>query len=119
MAGIYKILDYTDKVDHVYIRHTTPLDSDDKMTIDYTGDDVYTGIFRKLGLIYRKPGSIYDHPQVTDMAWQTPKHMPHVLFIEVAFDDAVAVIIDGADLYQEQLGAMMFLVDQKNIFCGK
>jgi carbamoyltransferase len=96
MAGIYKILDYTDKVDHVYISHTTPLDSDDKMTIDYTGDDVYSGIFRKLGLIDRKPESLYNHPQVTDMAWQHHKTHAACAFYRSGFDDAVAVIIDGA-----------------------
>ena len=60
-----KILDYTDKLDYLVIAHTQPLS--DAGRIDFSGDDFYTGVARKLGLISRKEDS-YNHPQVIDLS---------------------------------------------------
>ena len=43
-----KTLDYTDKVDAVVVAHINQLA---KRTVDYAGDDIYSGFARKLKLI--------------------------------------------------------------------
>ena len=49
-ATMVKILEYTDKLDYLVIAHTQDL-NESAARIDFTGDDVYTGLARKLGLI--------------------------------------------------------------------
>ena len=49
-ASMVKILNYTSKLDYLVIAHTQPLD-ETAARVDFTGDDVYTGLARKLGLI--------------------------------------------------------------------
>ena len=44
LASMVKILDYTDRLDYLVIAHTQPLGQ--AGTIDFTGDDMYTG-YRK------------------------------------------------------------------------
>lgn len=103
-ASMIKILDYTDTLDYLVIAHTQPL-KETTGHVDFTGDDVYTGLARKLGLIDRK-ANIYDHPQVIDLS-----HMHHKLhaacaFYRSGFDHAVSVIIDGAGTFiPVQLGS--------------
>ena len=63
LASMVKILEYTNKLDYLVIAHTQPLG--DSGRIDFTGDDLYTGLARKLGLIDRK-ADLYKHPQVID-----------------------------------------------------
>ena len=53
-ASMMKILDYTDKLDYLVIAHTQSLDAT-AGRVDFTGDDVYTGLARKMGLIDRNP----------------------------------------------------------------
>lgn len=96
-ACMVKILDYTDKLDFLVIAHTQPL-KETAGRIDFTGDDVYTGMARKLGLIDRK-ADIYNHPQVIDLS-----HMHHKLhaacaFYRSGFDNAVALVVDGAGTF--------------------
>ena len=62
-ASMMKILEYTDKLDYLVIAHTQKL-GDTAGRVDYTGDDVYTGLARKMGLISRKE-NIYNHPRVS------------------------------------------------------
>ena len=57
-----KILEYTDKLDYLVVAHTQNL-YDTAGKIDYTGDDVYTGLARKLGLIKRSYDYIPRHPK--------------------------------------------------------
>ena len=97
LASMIKILDYTDKLDYLVIAHTQPL-SETSGRIDFTGDDVYTGLARKLGLIDRT-ADILDHPQVIDLS-----HMHHKLhaacaFYRSGFENAVSVIVDGAGTF--------------------
>ena len=47
---MFEILKYTNKIDYPVIAHTQSL-KDLTGRVDYPGDDVYTGIARKLGLI--------------------------------------------------------------------
>ena len=52
-AAMVKVLEYTDKIDFLVISHTQSLE-ETAGRVDFTGDDVYTGLARKLGLISRK-----------------------------------------------------------------
>jgi carbamoyltransferase len=98
-ASIVKILDYTDKLDYLIIAHTQDL----KQTagrVDFTGDDVYTGLARKLGLIERK-ADIYNHPQIIDLSNVHHKLHAACAFYRSGFKDATAVIVDGAGTFIE------------------
>ena len=98
-ASMVKILDYTDRLDYLVVAHTQPL-KETAGRVDFTGDDVYTGMARKLGLIDQSIHiDIYDHPQVVDLS-----HMHHKLhaacaFYRSGFDSATAVIVDGAGTF--------------------
>jgi len=96
-ASIVKILDYTDKLDHLVIAHTQPLS--DAGQVDFTGENVYTGLASKLGLIERNVENLWEHPQVTDYS-----HVHHKLhaacgLYRSGFESAVAVIVDGAGTF--------------------
>ena len=97
LAGMIKVLDYTDKVDYLVIAHTQPV-SETAGKIDFTGDNIYTGLARKLGLIDRKQ-NIYDHPQVLDYSKIHHKLHAAAAFYRSGFKDAVAVIADGAGTF--------------------
>lgn len=97
LASMVKILEYTDKLDYLVIAHTQPL-QETAGRIDFTGDDMYTGLARKLGLISRTENP-YNHPQVIDLS-----HMHHKLhaacaFYRSGFDHAVSVVVDGAGTF--------------------
>lgn len=96
-ASMIKILDYTKKIDYLVIAHTQPLHETAGRT-DFTGDDVYTAIARKLGLIDRK-ANIYNHPQVIDLSSQHHKLHAACAFYRSGFESATAVIIDGAGTF--------------------
>ena len=102
LASMLKIKEYTDRLDYLVVAHTQSL-LDTAGIIDFTGDDMYTGLARKLKLIdhrtpaYNKQGM--QHPQVLDFS-----HMHHRLhaacaFYRSGFDSAVAVIVDGAGTF--------------------
>jgi carbamoyltransferase len=97
LAAMVKILDYTDKLDYLVIAHTQAL-KDTAGKIDFTGDDVYTGLARKLGLIDRK-ANIYDHPQVIDLSYVHHKLHAACAFYRSGFETATAVIVDGAGTF--------------------
>lgn len=96
-AAMIKILDYTDKIDYLMVAHTQPL-AQTAGRVDFTGDDVYTGLARKLGLIDRN-ADIYNHPQIIDLS--TVHHKLHAAcaFYRSGFDSATAVIVDGAGTF--------------------
>lgn len=96
-ASMVKILDYTDKLDYLVIAHTQGL-QDTAGKVDFTGDDVYTGLARKLGLIERK-GDIYNHPQVVDLSYFHHKLHAACAFYRSGFDKAAALIVDGAGTF--------------------
>tara|TARA_B100000035_G_scaffold105736_2_gene89695 strand:+ start:6902 stop:8782 length:1881 start_codon:yes stop_codon:yes gene_type:complete len=97
LAGMVKVLDFTDKIDYLVVAHTQPLD-ETAGKIDFTGDDLYTGMARKLGLIDRKQ-NIYNHPQVIDYSKIHHKLHAAAAFYRSGFDEAVAVIADGAGTF--------------------
>jgi len=96
-ASMVEILKYTDKIDYLVVAHTQKI-KDTAGRIDFTGDDVYTGLARKLGLINRQ-ADVMNHPQVVDLS-----HVHHKLHAACAFyrsgwDSAVSVIVDGAGTF--------------------
>jgi carbamoyltransferase len=96
-AALLKVLDYTDRLDYLVIAHTQSL-RDTAGKVDFTGDDVYTGLARKLGLISRSE-NIYQHPQVVDLSFIHHKLHAACAFYRSGFDDAVAVVVDGAGTF--------------------
>jgi len=97
LAAMLKILDYTDKIDYLVIAHTQKL-SETAGRIDFSGDDIYTGLARKLGLISRHENP-YDHPQVVDMSHVHHKLHAACAFYRSGFDEAAALIVDGAGTF--------------------
>ena len=93
LATMMKVKEYTDKIDALIICHTTTLS--DAPKVEYTGDDLYTGLARKLGLIDRK-ADLYNHPQVIDISSQHHKVHAACAFYRSGFDEAAAVVVDGA-----------------------
>lgn len=96
-AAMLKILDYTDKLDYLVVAHTQKL-KETAGRVDFSGDDVYTGLARKLGLIRRKENP-YDHPQVVDLSHIHHKLHAACAFYRSGFDSAVALIVDGAGTF--------------------
>ena len=98
-ASMVKILEYTDKIDYLIIAHTQSL-STSTMKIDFSGDDPYTGLARKLGLIKRGHNT-YDstHPQVIDLSHIHHKLHAACAFYRSGFDKAAALIVDGAGTF--------------------
>lgn len=96
-AAMIKILDYTDKIDFLVVAHTQSL-HETSGKVDFTGDDVYTGLARKLGLIDRHV-SPYPHPQVVDLSFMHHKLHAACAFYRSGWEDAVALIVDGAGTF--------------------
>jgi carbamoyltransferase len=97
-ASMIKIKEYTDKIDYLVIAHTQDL-YETAGKIDYTGDDVYTGLARKLNLIERKVPNLHRHPQVIDLSYMHHKLHAACAFYRSGWDDAVALIVDGAGTF--------------------
>ena len=95
-ASMVKILEYTPKLDYLVIAHTTPKDT--AGSIDFSGEDMYTGFARKLGLIDRKANR-FNHPQVIDLSHVHHKLHAACAFYRSGFKEAVAVIVDGAGTF--------------------
>jgi predicted NodU family carbamoyl transferase len=96
-ASLLKVLEYTDRLDYLVVGHTQSLE-DTAGKVDYSGDDVYTGLARKLGLISRNAPR-GKHPQVIDMSRIHHKLHASCAFYRSGFESAVAVIVDGAGTF--------------------
>lgn len=97
LASMMKILEYTNELDYIVISHTQTL-ADSAGRLDYSGEDVYTGLARKFGLI-KEHHSPEPHPQVIDVAMLHHKMHASLAFFRSGFKEAVAVIIDGAGTF--------------------
>ena len=98
-ASMVKILEYTNKLDYLVVAHTQPL-AETAGRVDYSGDDVYTGLARKLGLIDAKANAYtMEHPQVIDLAFMHHKLHSACAFYRSGLDSAVSVIVDGAGTF--------------------
>lgn len=96
-ASMVKILDYTDKIDYLVIAHTQSV-AETAGRVDFSGDDVYTGLARKLGLIDRNVFGP-NHPQVVDLSFMHHKLHAACAFYRSGWEDAVALIVDGAGTF--------------------
>lgn len=96
-ASMMKIKEYTDRLDYLVIAHTTHK-SDGNSNVDFTGEDVYTGIARKLNLIDRK-ANLLNHPQVIDLSHIHHKLHAACAFYRSGFKRAAALIVDGAGTF--------------------
>jgi carbamoyltransferase len=96
-ASMMKVLEYTNKIDYLVIAHTQGLETAGR--VEFSGDDVYTGLARKLGLIeqhHQRP-----HPQVIDLSHMHHKLHAAAAFYRSGFAEAAAVIVDGAGTFIE------------------
>jgi len=100
LASMIKILEYTDKLDYLVVAHTQSLEAT-AGKVDFTGDDIYTGLARKLGLIDRDPKLLPKHPQVIDYSYFHHKLHAALGFYNSGFEEAVALIVDGAGTFFE------------------
>ena len=96
LAGMVKILEYTDRLDYLVIAHTQPLSQAGK--IDFIGDDMYTGLARKLGLIDQHYHGA-EHPQVVDLGMIHHELHAACTFYNSGFDTAAVLIVDGAGTF--------------------
>ena len=115
-ATMMKVKEYTDTLDYIFVSHTQPLEHT-AGKVDYSGEDVYTGLARKMGLIDRKCNLI-NHPQVIDLSHSHHKIHAACAFYRSGFDDAVAVVIDGAGtMYPASFGQdQIMLWETETIF---
>jgi len=106
LASMVKILEYTDKIDYLVISHTQSVFEDNAPKIDYTGDNIYTGLARKLGLIERFSDIelTYKHPQVIDLSHIHHKLHAACAFYRSGFKSATGVVIDGAGTFIPLMG---------------
>ena len=93
-ACMVKVLEYTDKVDYIVVSHTSTIELTGGIC-DFSHDDVYTGLARKLGLIDRHANR-FEHPQIIDLGRYHHKIHAACAFYRSGFDDAVSVVVDGA-----------------------
>ena len=98
LATMLKVKEYTDKIDALVVCHTTSIEDGPK--VEYTGDNLYSGLARKLGLIDRKT-NLHDHPQCFDVSNIHHKIHAACAFYRSGFDEAAAVVIDGAGSAQK------------------
>ena len=117
-ASMVEILKYTDKIDYLVIAHTQSLKDPSTGRVDYSGDDVYTGMARKLGLIDQHIHKT-EHPQVIDLSHIHHKLHAACAFYRSGFDKAVAVIVDGAGTFipiQNSIAGDMTVFEVESIF---
>lgn len=103
---------YTDKLDYLVITGTLPLQVGNTI-LDWTDENLYTGYARKLGLIDRdvaKSKNTQDpDSKVIDVGSQHHKMHAACAFYRSGFDQAVAVVVDGA-------GSCFHISDKNTVF---
>jgi len=97
LASMVKILEYTDRLDYLVIAHTQSLV--EAPNVEFTGDDIYTGLARKLGLIDQHYDMSGPHPQVIDLSHVHHKLHAACAFYRSGFESAASVIVDGAGTF--------------------
>ena len=96
-ASMLKIKEYTDKIDYLVVAHTQGL-NENCGRIDFSGDDMYTGFARKIGLI-KNNDNPFEHPQVIDLSSMHHKLHAACAFYRSGFKEAVSVVVDGAGTF--------------------
>jgi len=95
LVALTKVKEYTDTLDYLVLAHTQEITSQNAR-LEYTTEDPYTGLARKLGLIENNRAFRSKHPQVIDYGLVHHKLHASCAFYRSGFDSAVAVIVDGA-----------------------
>ena len=95
LAAITKIKEYTDRLDYLVLAHTTRLEQHQNMRMDYCGDDPYSGLARKLGLIDKPKGFQNRSDSIIDVAHIHHRLHAALAFYNSGFKEAAAVIVDG------------------------
>lgn len=99
LASMIKILEYTKKLDYLAVAHTQVMD-ESAGRLEYTNEAVYVGLARKLGLIEDVELNVDDpHPQVIDLGNIHHKLHAACAFYRSGFDEAAAVVVDGAGTF--------------------
>jgi carbamoyltransferase len=94
LAGMLKIQEYTKKLDYLVLVHTQGIHVGGRL--EFSGDDVYSGLARKIGLIEDRMCSIDEHPQVIEISdWHHKMHAA-AAFYRSPFESAAVVVADGA-----------------------
>ena len=106
LAGIKKILEYTDKLDYVAIAHTQTLDGRNgpTATIEWTGENFYIGMMRKFGMIKDEKYNVrrpQEHSQVFDFSMDHHKLHAWCGLVRSGWKDATILVVDGAGTFFE------------------
>ena len=104
LAAMNKILEYTKKLDYLVLVHTQSTRVGG--ALEFTGENVYEGWARKMKLIDDSHAWQGDHPQVIEISDKHHKMHAACAFYRSGFEEAVAVIADGAGsqlAYQDAL----------------
>ena len=89
LAAMNKVLEYTKKVDMLVIAHT----QENPSKLDFSGDDIYSGFARKIGLIEEGVTPVIDMHK-----WHHKMHAA-CAFYRSGFDSATALVVDGAGTF--------------------
>jgi carbamoyltransferase len=98
ILSIMKILDYTDKLDYLVVAGLQSYPNEPPISIiDYSGESLYQGIARRLGLIEQPKGgnSNAQSPQVINMSDNHHQLHSSIAFYNSGFETAVSVIVDS------------------------
>jgi len=95
LAAMMEIKKYTDKLDYLVVCHTTRMSQHEHMRMDYCGDDPYSGLARKMGLITTKKNFSDISPELIDIAQIHHRVHAALAFYNSGFEEAAAVIVDG------------------------
>lgn len=105
LLSLMKVKEYTDTLDYLAVAHVEPMEGSTG-ELEFTQEDTWTGLARKLGLITRPevstdnierdPDSFGSHPKVIDYGRAHHKMHAAAAFYRSGFDEAVAVIVDGS-----------------------
>ena len=98
LLSINKILEFTDRLDYLVVAHTQ-LIGESVGVLEYCGQDPYTALARKHGLISREKYPGNSHPQVIDYGKIHHKLHAACAFYRSGFDKAVALVVDGAGTF--------------------
>ena len=104
LAGIQKILEYTNELDYVAFAHTQALDGRNGPTsrLEWTGENVYVGMLRKFGLIKDESYDISKpqlHSQVFDFSMDHHKLHAWCGLVRSGWQDATRLVVDGAGTF--------------------
>jgi carbamoyltransferase len=99
ILSLMKILDYTDKIDYLVVTQLIPSDLPPREIIEYSGEPLYQGIARRLGLIEQSKNKSYPNeqsPQVINMFDNHHQLHSAIAFYNSGFETATSVIVDSS-----------------------